>query len=122
MVVCFVLSLVVTARNYRRLPDPDSRRRIKWVIAGAMIAVIPFVGIHLFLALRVGECADVLLYASLSFLGMLCIPASIAAAVWKDQLFDIRVLVRRGLQYLFARSALRTLLALPIALLVFSIF
>ena len=53
---------------------------------------------------------------------MLCIPASIAAAVWKEQLFDIRVLVRRGLQYLFARVALRTLLALPIALLVFSIF
>ena len=37
MVVCFVLSLVVTARNYQRLPDPDSRRRIQWVIAGATI-------------------------------------------------------------------------------------
>ena len=58
----------------------------------------------------------------LTFLAMLCIPASIAAAVWKEQLFDVRVLVRRGLQYLFARAALRTLLALPIALLVFSIF
>ena len=49
---------------------------------------------------------------------MLAIPASVAAAVWKEQLFDIRVLVRRGLQYLFARAALRTLLVLPIALLV----
>ncbi len=27
-IVCFGLSLVVTARNYRRLADPDSRRRI----------------------------------------------------------------------------------------------
>ncbi len=61
-------------------------------------------------------------YSPLSFLAMLCIPVSIGAAVWKEQLFDIRVLVRRGLQYLFARAALRTLLALPIALLVFSIF
>ena len=43
-------------------------------------------------------------------------------AVWKEQLFDIRVLVRRGLQYLFARAALRTLFALPIVLLAFSIF
>jgi len=42
-------------------------------------------------------------------------------AVWKEQLFDVRVLVRRGLQYLFARAALRALLALPIALLAFSI-
>jgi eukaryotic-like serine/threonine-protein kinase len=50
-----------------------------------------------------------------------CHSASIATAVWKEQLFDVRVVVRRGLQYLFARAALRTLLALPIALLVFSI-
>ena len=57
----------------------------------------------------------------LTFLAMLAIPASIATAVWKEQLFDVRVVVRRGLQYLFARAALRTLLALPIALLVFSI-
>jgi hypothetical protein len=40
MVVCFVLSLIVAARNYRRLPDPDSRRRIKWVIAGVKTAVV----------------------------------------------------------------------------------
>jgi hypothetical protein len=53
---------------------------------------------------------------------MLAIPASIVAAVWKEQLFDIRVLVRRGIQYLLARTALRALLALPIALLVISIF
>src|ERR1041384_7120583 len=44
-IVCFGLSLVVTARNYRRLADPDSRRRIQWVIVGVMIAVIPFVGL-----------------------------------------------------------------------------
>ena len=122
VVVCFVLSLVVIARNYRRLPDPDSRRRIKWIITGAMIAVIPFVAIHfVFSVAGWGSARTYDLYASLSFLGMLCIPVSIAAAVWKEQLFDIRVLVRRGLQYLFAKVALRTLLALPIALLVFSI-
>ena len=57
----------------------------------------------------------------LTFLAMLAIPASIATAVWKEQLFDVRVVVRRGLQYLFARAALRTLLVLPIALLVVSI-
>ena len=123
VVVCFVLSLVVTARSYRRLPDPDSRRRIKWVIAGAMIAVIPFVVLHLaFNVAGWGSVRTYFLYAPLSFLAMACIPVSIGAAVWKEQLFDIRVLVRRGLQYLFARTALRALLALPVALLVFSIF
>ena len=121
-IVCFGLSLVVTARNYRRLPDPDSRRRIQWVIAGLMIAVIPFVGLTFaFSVAGWGSEQNYNTYSPLSFLAMLCIPGSIGAAVWKDQLFDIRVLVRRGLQYLFAKVALRALLALPIALLVFSI-
>src|SRR5262249_13755856 len=57
----------------------------------------------------------------ITFLAMLFIPAAIVLAVWKEQLFDIRVLVRRGLQYLFARAALRALLALPVLLLAFSI-
>jgi hypothetical protein len=122
VIVCLVLSLIVTARNYRRLPDPDSRRRIKWVMAGAMTAVIPFVAIHFsFSVIGLGSERAYNTYSPLSFLGMLCIPLSIGAAVWKEQLFDIRVLVRRGLQYLFARTALRALLALPIVLLVFSI-
>ena len=121
-VVCFVLSLVVTARNYWRLPDPDSRRRIRLVSAGTMIAVIPFVALtFVFNVAEWGSPQTYYTYSPLSFLAMLCIPASIGAAVWKEQLFDIRVLVRRGLQYLFAKVALRVLLVLPIALLVFSI-
>src|SRR5262249_55649174 len=56
-----------------------------------------------------------------TFLALIAIPASIATAVWREQLFDVRVVVRRGLQYLFARTALRALLALPIAVLLFSI-
>src|SRR5262245_11940790 len=121
-IICFVLGLVVTARNYRRLPDPDSRRRIQWVIAGLMVAVIPFVALQFaFNVAGWGSAQTYNTYSPLSFLAMLCIPASIGAAVWKEQLFDIRVLVRRGLQYLFARTALRILLALPIALLLLSI-
>jgi hypothetical protein len=61
-------------------------------------------------------------YYPATFVTMLAIPAALAMAVWKEQLFDVRVLVRRGLQYLFARAALRVLLVLPIALLAFSIF
>src|SRR5262249_43549753 len=112
----------VTVRNYKRLPDPDSRRRIRLVIAGAAIAVVPFVGLTFaFNVAEWGSPQTYYTYSPLSFLAMLCIPVSIGAAVWKEQLFDIRVLTRRWLQYLFARTALRTLLVLPIALLAFSI-
>src|SRR5215510_7676101 len=122
IIICFVLTLIVIVRNYRHLRDRDSRRRIRWVVAGVIIALIPFVGLTF--AFNVAgwiRPETYWFYYPLSFLTMLCIPGSIGAAVWKEQLFDIRVLVRRGLQYMFARTALRILLALPIALLAISI-
>src|SRR5262245_15593522 len=122
IIICFVLTLIVIVRNYRHLRDRDSRRRIRWVVAGVIIALVPFVGLTFAfnVAAWIGP-ETYWLYYPVSFTTMLCIPASIGAAVWKEQLFDIRVLVRRGLQYLFARTALRILLALPIALLAISI-
>ena len=121
---CLLLAVVVVARNYRRLPNPDNRRRIRLVVAGLITACVPFIVVYVF-AYRVFASIDETAFRfwyPVTFISMLCIPASIATAVWKDQLFDVRVLVRSGLQYLFARAALRTLLALPIVVLAFSIF
>jgi tRNA A-37 threonylcarbamoyl transferase component Bud32/GAF domain-containing protein len=123
-VLCLVLAMVVTARNYRRLDSPDSRRRIRLVVVGLMIALIPF-ALATFAYRFTGAISEEnyrRYLGPIAFLPMICIPLSLAAAVWKEQLFDIKVLVRRGLQYLFARAALRTLLVLPVALLLFSIF
>jgi len=118
----YLLALIVAARNYQHLPDAGSRRRIRWVVASLITACVPYVGI--IFAFRVADWISEPTYRLLypiAFLAMPAIPASIATAVWKEQLFDIRVLVRRGLQYLLARTALRTLIALPIALLPLSI-
>jgi hypothetical protein len=122
MGACLMLALVVAVRNYRSLSDPDSRRRIRWVLAAMAIGVVPYVAWLVAFQITgwIGESVYNF-YGPITFLSMLCIPASIALAVWKEQLFDIRVLVRRGLQYLFARAALRALLALPIAVLSFSV-
>ncbi len=121
---CLVLAMVVTARNYRHLQDPDSRRRIRLVVAGMLSALIPFAvasSVYRFTSM-ISDEAYHLYVGPIAYLPMICIPASLAAAVWKEQLFDIRVIVRRGLQYLFARAALRVLLVLPVGLLLFSIF
>jgi hypothetical protein len=122
MVLCLSLTLVVTARNYQHMRDPGSRRRIRLVVAALIFSLVPFIGLTF--VYRVTGWMDMStfqIYNPLAFIAMLAIPVSIATAVWKEQLFDIRVLVRRGLQYLFARAALRTLLLLPTALLAFSI-
>jgi hypothetical protein len=119
---CLTLAVIVAVHNYRSLRDPDSRRRIRWVIVAMAIGIVPYV-IWLFASRVTGWVSQETyeLYSPITFVAMVCIPAAIAMAVWKDQLFDIRVLVRRGLQYLFARAALRMLLALPVLVLAFSI-
>jgi eukaryotic-like serine/threonine-protein kinase len=122
-IACLVLAMVVTARNYGRQPDPDSRRRIRLVVAALMTALIPFAAVTF--AYRIagvlGEATYRNYAGSIAWAPMILIPASLVTAVWKEQLFDIRVIVRRGLQYLFARTALRALLAVPIVLLGLSI-
>ena len=50
------------------------------------------------------------------------IPISVAYAVIKHRLFDIKFVVRRGLQYLLAKRLLQILLAMPIAALVYTVF
>src|SRR5258707_14372144 len=44
--------------------------------------------------------------------GMLIFPMSFAYAIMKQRLFDVRVIIRRGVQYALAR---RGLLAIPVA-------
>jgi len=123
LLTCLLLAMAVTARNYRHLRDVDSRRRIRWVVAGIVASFVPFIvanSAYRFTGL-IGQATFYGWLGALSFLPMTLIPVLIAVAVWHEQLFDISVLVRRGLQYLLARTALRALLAVPVTLLVFSI-
>ena len=81
IVVCLTLALIVMARNYQRLRDAGSRRRIRWVVAALMIALIPYMG--MLLSFRVADWiseSTYRFYLPVSFLAMLCIPTSIAAA------------------------------------------
>jgi tRNA A-37 threonylcarbamoyl transferase component Bud32 len=91
------------------------------VLAGLTVALIPFIMLSVARGAEWVSLPTYHLYMPIAFLAMLFIPTALVMAVWKEQLFDIRVLVRRGLQYLFARAAMRTLFALPVLLLAFSI-
>jgi hypothetical protein len=109
MGVCQMLALVVAARTYQHLPDRGSRRRSRWVMASLITACGP-VGITFgFHTTEWASQATWELVYPPTFLAMLAIPASIAMASGKNS------------DSTSARPALRTLLALSIALLVFSI-
>ena len=106
----------VVVRNYRLVADAERLRRLKWLLYGAAAGLGPFICEEIVSASRVavglpplgrgwfviGNGATVL------------IPLSFGYAIIKHRVFDIQVVVRRGVQYLLARNALRLILSLPI--------
>ena len=113
--VYLVIAVVVVPVNYWRLELVTDRRRFRVVSYGALLGM-------LFYLPRVIESAafetnSVMMQflesptANLvSNLGVLIFPLSFAYAILRQRLFDVRVIIRRGLQYAMAR---RFLLAIP---------
>jgi eukaryotic-like serine/threonine-protein kinase len=114
--------LAVLARNYRTVEGPDARRRIQWVVGATIVGFTPF----LFTELRrlvdlFGVPIGVGVAAPYANLAVVILPIALGYAIITRRVFDIRVVIRRGLQYVFAKNALRALLLLPVAGLVYEV-
>ncbi|MDT8342110.1 MAG: protein kinase [Longimicrobiales bacterium] len=111
--------------TYVKLDDPQKRRRIRWVMIGSAVALVPlflWAGVAQAGALAApGESPvppDVRRAVDLFVNAVtVVIPVTVAYAVVKHRIFDISVVIRRGLQYLLARRALQAMLGLPILVL-----
>lgn len=110
------------AHNYRLVKEPNQRRRIKWIIYGAAFGLLPslihWIWVLVLIAVdshRFVSPETNLLTQLAMELAALAIPLTLGIAIFKHRLFDIRVVVRRGVQYLLAKNALRLILFLPIA-------
>ena len=117
-----VLLLTVTALvfGYRRVKDSDQRRRVRWLVIGSIVAVVPFfASAGFFLVLDVwhgtpagrhqwGTRLDPASYS------MIAIPLVLTYAVVKHRILGIEVVIRQGVKYLLARNVLRVILVLPI--------
>jgi eukaryotic-like serine/threonine-protein kinase len=124
VVLPLVIGTVALAWSaYRSLPDPDQRRRIRWIAFAAVAGLSPLLlwGVlevinrlaspapspvppNLWLTVDVATNA-----------GTALIPIGVAYAVVKHRVLDIVVVVRRTVRYLLAKRALQSLLALPAA-------
>ena len=108
VVAAVVAGLTVLAVNYRRLVDLNERRRLRVLAAGTFVGLVGLVPVtmegffdlppQLSDALR---SPAALALASVTFL---MLPVSFAYAVLRHRLFDIRVMLRQGLQYAMARG------------------
>jgi hypothetical protein len=119
-VTCLVAMTLALLWNYWHVRDAGSRRRIRWFVAGVVVGTAP--SVILVLSYQLGAIGSATFGRAYPFvsLGLIAIAACTALAVWKEQLFDVQVVVRRGLQYLLATNALRALLALPVMALAIS--
>ena len=109
--------LATLAYNFRRIDRDDDRRRIRWVVWGTVIGLLPFAVINTSLMLAEFLPTPALrgnwyLFGNVA---TVAIPLSFGYAIIKHQIFDISFVIRRGLQYLLAKQALRALIFLPIA-------
>jgi len=119
----------VAIHKYRALTDADQRRRYHWVAIGGVVGLAPAaVWVALNFARQNPTVASWLPQGStwgwISLAANACsvaLPLCVAYAVIRHQVFDVKVAIRRGIQYLLARRALQALLALPVGTLLYTL-
>jgi eukaryotic-like serine/threonine-protein kinase len=119
-VAYLIVVLVVLPLSYWRLDTPTDRRRFRVLVFGALISMVfylPRVIGTAFLNLSPAfyDFFDTPIVNLVGSIGMLVLPFSFAYAILKHKLFDVRVIIRRGVQYALAKGML---LAIPVLMLV----
>jgi len=125
--VLFVaLGAIVMVRNYRRLSSETERRQVRFVLVSSCITCLSAGvaatywrwssggdltgGIFSSQALTIGIVPTVL------------VPISFGYAILRHRLFDIRLIVRRGLQYALARRFLLSLIPAIVVIFLIDVF
>jgi predicted Ser/Thr protein kinase len=108
-----VASLVALIVRLARTHDPNARRRLQLVFLSLLPGVLAFVVSYLTDVLQLGypwKAGARLLQMPATILGS----AIFGYTVVRHRLFNVRVLVRRSLQYALARGTLFALMSLPV--------
>jgi predicted Ser/Thr protein kinase len=107
-----VASLAAMAIRFTRMEDANARRRLKLIFLAMLPGSVAFFIAYLVLVLQLAKLDP--------FVRLLHVPAMLmgsaifAYAVVRHRIFNVRVLVRRSLQYALARSTLLALMSLPV--------
>jgi eukaryotic-like serine/threonine-protein kinase len=115
-IVYLGLVLIVLPLSYWRLETVTDRRRFRVLVFGALLGMLFYLprvigAAAINLSQRFYEFFDSPYFNLVCAVGMLLFPLSFAYAILKQRLFDVRVIIRRGVQYALAR---RVLLAIPV--------
>lgn len=115
VVPAYVLAgLAALVMNYRRLEDLNERRRMRVLVVGTVVgwlAPLPLI-LLVFQGMWSSRLAGFFLSVPAQIVALLLslgFPLSFAYAILRHRLFDIRVMIRQGLQYALARGFLLSL-------------
>ncbi|HWC64979.1 MAG TPA: PDZ domain-containing protein, partial [Thermoanaerobaculia bacterium] len=108
-----IASVVVLGRRLRRESDVNGRRRLRLLFVSLLPGLAGFLLVILFD--RIGAPIGAARVADLlQWIGVAAGAGIFTYAIVKHRLFDVRILVRKSLQYAFAKGTLLALLAIPI--------
>ena len=123
-----VCIFIVIVRNLVLVGEPNERRSARWIAIGSVAAFLPYLVIRVILTLaevmgnyNLHSNPQFLLAWRLAILATLFIPLTTAYVVLKYQMFDVHVVIRQGVQYLFAKGVLQAILAIPLVALTYSL-
>lgn len=115
-------AMLMLGRHYRTLADPSDRRRLRWIVVGSVLGCAAGAPTVAGLWLGVGDDPTLIYHSPISlqlvYMAFLVMPVSFWWAIARGELFDLRFVVRRGLQYVFARRGLIVITPLAVGVLV----
>ncbi len=115
---------LLAIKTFGRETTLDARRRLRLLFAGLIASLTPILIISLVLLLDSKTSMDDLPDAVVipSLLILLLFPLTLAYVIVVDRAMDVRVAIRQGLQYAFARSGLAVFRVILIALTLWAIY
>lgn len=120
--LCLIAISAVLIRNNRVVRQADQRRRVRMALYGSLLSILPQTAVtfsaRIFVAAGHESVANGDVFDTLRLIAaMMAIlaPVSWGYAILNRQVYDIQVVIRRSVQYLLAKNALRLFLALPVA-------
>jgi hypothetical protein len=124
LILAYLLACLVTLVAQYRAADLVAKRKLRIILAGCLVGFAPALVFFTTMALLRLWRGDVGvptgLFTSVNLLQIL-VPVSFAYAIIRHQVIPVSLIVRRSVQYLLAKNALRALLVLPVAGLLLSI-
>lgn len=121
VLICAAIAIVLV-RNYRAMPQPDLRRRLRWMFVGILAGLAPMTAVYLGIAsffvtghgIRMTEPWFLHTeYTCIAFMGAAS-AAAIGYGVLRHRLLDIHVVIRTSIQHLLAKRVLQAAISLPL--------